>query len=81
MTTTATHTPDMNNLLEALKVRSRCETDAMTFWLGLNPRETNIWNIDGVESHFTAFRAAVKAAKIRVTGRSIDGFTYLAPGK
>ena len=71
----------LDNLLTALKERARCESDAFAFWLGLNPRETNPWSLDGVDvmDFWQEFRAAVKSAGIRITGLSMEGFTYHAP--
>lgn len=73
--------PNMPALLTALAERGRCESDAFAFWLGLDPRETNPWNVEGAFEMFPAFREAVKSTGIRVTGRSLEGFTYLTPGK
>jgi hypothetical protein len=73
--------PSIAPLLEALMVRSRCESDAFAFWLGLDPRETNPWSLEGVDvmAYWQDFRIAVKDAGIRVTGRSLEGFSYHAP--
>lgn len=81
MITTATITPNLSALLEALAVRPRCESDAFAFWLGLNPREENPWSIESVVNFWPEFRSACKSARVRVTGRSLDGFTYHAPSR
>ncbi len=73
--------PNITPLLDALKERSRCESDAFAYWLGLNPRETNPWSLEGVDvmDYWQDFQAAIKNAGIRVTGRSLEGFSYHAP--
>lgn len=73
--------PNLPGLLAALRERPRCESDAFAYWLGLNPRETNPWSLEGVDHRalFEAFRAAVKTAGVRVTGLSLEGFLYHAP--
>jgi hypothetical protein len=71
--------PDIHRLLKALEERPRCESDAFAIWLGLNPREENPWNLGTAMERFHQFQAAVREAWIRVTGRSLEGYTYHAP--